>query len=375
MKVLHISGDYDAFNQNLVTKQITNEIKARVFVYTTRKKTVDFLYADNVNLYNSEIKLLRTPLFFRTRINRVAENFAAMYKNNHNFDVMHAHMLFSDGEIALRGLKEFGIPYVVAFRNTDMNSWYLWHIKKNRVSGYEILQSSSKIIFLGPAYKEKLLKKLPTHIAREIHSKCIQVPNGIDEYWHGNASKKPKVKPGNNIKLLSVGRIERNKNQTIVLETMKILHKAGYSVKYSNVGAYKDTKMVRELRSNVNVTLIPFVTKELLINHYRNSDIFILPSINESFGLVYAEAISQGVPIIYSRGQGFDGQFPEGEVGFAVDPQNPGEISRAVIKILNNYSNISQNCIRRSSQFTWDIISRKYIGIYSEIVSNKKQES
>jgi len=44
-----------------------------------------------------------------------------------------------------------------------------------------------------------------------------------------------------------------------------------------------------------------------------------MPSITETFGLVYAEALSQGLPVLYTRGQGFDRQFEEGEVGYAVD--------------------------------------------------------
>lgn len=40
-----------------------------------------------------------------------------------------------------------------------------------------------------------------------------------------------------------------------------------------------------------------------------------MPSHKETFGLVYAEAMSQGLPIIYTKNQGFDGQFPDGYVG------------------------------------------------------------
>ena len=37
---------------------------------------------------------------------------------------------------------------------------------------------------------------------------------------------------------------------------------------------------------------------------YRENDIYVMPSIIETFGLVYAEAMSQGLPVIYTRGQG-----------------------------------------------------------------------
>ena len=43
-----------------------------------------------------------------------------------------------------------------------------------------------------------------------------------------------------------------------------------------------------------------------------------MPSRYETFGLVYGEAMSQGLPIIYSKGQGVDGYFKEGTVGYGV---------------------------------------------------------
>ena len=68
--------------------------------------------------------------------------------------------------------------------------------------------------------------------------------------------------------------------------------------------------------------------KEELIKLYRDSHIFTMPSITESFGLVYAEAMTQALPVVYTKGQGFDGQFPDGEVGYSVEALN--EIVRTV---------------------------------------------
>jgi glycosyltransferase involved in cell wall biosynthesis len=68
-----------------------------------------------------------------------------------------------------------------------------------------------------------------------------------------------------------------------------------------------------------------------LIDIYRANDIFVMPSFTESFGLVYAEAISQGLPVVYSIGQGFDRQFPEGEVGYHADPNSAQSVADAIL--------------------------------------------
>ena len=100
---------------------------------------------------------------------------------------------------------------------------------------------------------------------------------------------------------------------------------------------------------------------------YRNNDIFILPSITETFGLVYAETISQGLPVIYTRNQGFDGQFKEGEIGYSVQYNSANEIIDKVKEITNDYINISNNCLVQVDRFCWDKITMKYLEIYSSL--------
>lgn len=51
--------------------------------------------------------------------------------------------------------------------------------------------------------------------------------------------------------------------------------------------------------------------KKQLREAFSISDIFVMPSKPETFGLVYVEALSQGLPILYAKGEGFDGYFDE----------------------------------------------------------------
>lgn len=84
----------------------------------------------------------------------------------------------------------------------------------------------------------------------------------------------------------------------------------------------------------------------------------------------HAEAMSQGLPVIYSKGQGFDGQFTEGLVGYHVDAHEPMELCENIIKILDRYSNFPKNCIQASKKFRWDDLSNEYVKIYQEIMES-----
>ncbi|MFW6015829.1 MAG: glycosyltransferase, partial [bacterium] len=116
--------------------------------------------------------------------------------------------------------------------------------------------------------------------------------------------------------------------------------------------------------------LYPYMSKKDLMNMYRSADIFIMPSYNETFGLVYLEAMSQGLPIIYTINDGVDGYFRKGEVGYSVNPDNIDDIAKKVELIINNYDDISNKAVELSKRFSWDIISDKYIEIYSKLTSS-----
>lgn len=369
MKILHICGDYCIIHQNLVKKQIDFGINTRVFHYTTRRKKVRKKSEDHVDFYNSSIKILRSPLFFRVRIKFVAKHFYEFYKDDFNFDLTHAHMWFSDGEIAYKAYESWGIQYILTVRNTDMNSWYYWNLPWNKKRGYEILKNATRVIFLSASYKTELMNKLPLDLRVELGKKALIIPNGIDDFWQSNAPKTSKQKPKNTIRILTVGSVETNKNQLTVLKAINLLTNKGYKVQYTIVGSVLEKRIERELVKSRCVKLLPFCSKEKLKEIYESSDIFVMPSIFESFGLVYAEAMSQGLPVIYSKGQGFDGQFPEGEVGVSVNCMNSEEICYAIIKVLNDYESMSSKCIELSKVFSWGSLAEKYISIYSDIIA------
>ena len=96
-----------------------------------------------------------------------------------------------------------------------------------------------------------------------------------------------------------------------------------------------------------------------------------MPSLTETFGLVYIEALSQGLPIIYTKGQGIDGFYKEGYVGFHVDPYNVNDIVKKIIMIDSDYDTLSDNIKKLPlDAFEWNNIAKRYTDYYASVSHN-----
>jgi glycosyltransferase involved in cell wall biosynthesis len=82
------------------------------------------------------------------------------------------------------------------------------------------------------------------------------------------------------------------------------------------------------------VALLGEMPHDLVCAHLRASRGLVLPSRSETFGMVYAEALLAGAPILYSRGTGFDGMFQG--VGPAVDPRSVHSIAAGLLDFADN---------------------------------------
>jgi glycosyltransferase involved in cell wall biosynthesis len=149
---------------------------------------------------------------------------------------------------------------------------------------------------------------------------------------------------------------------------MAVLREKGYDLSLTVVGKVADQKIYETIKEDPYTQCLPAQPKEALINLYRKHDIFVMPSFTESFGLVYAEAMSQGLPVIYSKEQGFDHQFPEGTVGYHVSPYDPQEVAEGIEKVISRYAQIAPQTSPCAKQFNWSEITHIYHRIYHKII-------
>lgn len=286
------------------------------------------------------------------------------------FDCIHATTLFSDGALAYQIKKEYGKPYVVSVRNTDVNTFlgyapHTWNI------GRKILLNASKIVFISKALKIKFCRHIAIKgILHLIEDKFIIQPNGVDDYWLNNIQREEKK--GQNI--LYIGRFDSNKNVIRLIKAVLLLQKQFPNIKLYLVGGKGDQenklKKIVEKYPRVLHYYGEVYDKDLLKKIYAASDIFAMPSIFETFGLVYIEALSQNLALLYTKGQGIDGLFSS-KVGEAVNPLSVKSIASGLSSLLTLRDTYSGNKSIDFEMFRWSFIANVYNEVYCMLLNDK----
>lgn len=370
MKIIHICSNY--IGSNLYThlfKNLNNDKINQIIYVPIRDNHFSEKYNKEYEVIYSDILNLFCRIFYFYKIQKIKKD---ILDKDICVDakLIHAHTFFSDGGVAYLLNKQFKIPYVVAVRNTDIYT-FLKYKKYLKHFGKSIITNADKIVFLSETYKQTFLSAMPYSIREDIEKKSVIIPNGIDEYWITNSKKQ--IKPlRDKIDLLFIGTIDKNKNLLFNINICKELLKRGYYCNLHIVGdGIEKQKCIQYVKKNNLHNHIFFYGKILdksrLKSIMKKCNIFLLNSKFETFGLVYAEALSQGLSLLYTRGQGFDGQFKEGTVGYSIEYNNIQECISKILELLEIEQN-SANIGLLISKFDWNIIAQKYEYIYYSLI-------
>jgi glycosyltransferase involved in cell wall biosynthesis len=91
-----------------------------------------------------------------------------------------------------------------------------------------------------------------------------------------------------------------------------------------------------------------------------------MPSYRETFGLVYIEALSQGIPVIVGKNEGIDGIFADNCT--TVNPYSQLSIEDGILKVLRDYESLDFSTID-FSKFDWIEIAKAYYRILKSVKS------
>jgi glycosyltransferase involved in cell wall biosynthesis len=144
------------------------------------------------------------------------------------------------------------------------------------------------------------------------------------------------------------------------------------------VGAGRDEKYVASLHSLAaelgiasDVIFVGGVPLEETVSFYRAADVFVYPSLNETFGLPLLEAMACGCPVVTSD----TSAMPETAGGAAIlaDPKDPASIARAIVEAAGpERDQLRELGIKRAGQFTWGATAAATLDVYREAAERRR---
>ena len=376
MVIFHITNDFSGSKvyANLVSK--IDYLGHEQVVYTALrseqligKNTLEFKVPKSRIVY-SNILTIYDRFFFRQKIRKIVSDINKKISVE-SFSVIHAHTWFSDGAVAYELFLKDNRPYLVTIRNTDLNIFwkYGFHLR-----GYalEILKAAASIVFVSPIYKKRFNKIISSYKdSTKLIEKCVVIPNGIDSFWLDNLLDNQPLRIANDYRFLYVGRFSKGKNLFKLVLSIIRLNKLGFHCSLSLVGNSQDASH-RLKALGYKYDFINFLgeitSKDDLLQIYRAHDAFVMASLHETLGLVYMEAISQGLPVLYSMNEGIDGLFDD-SIGVSVDPHKLDSIVAGLLKLIENKESYKFLPRQVLHNYNWNHIAIIYSTMYEKVIS------
>lgn len=278
-------------------------------------------------------------------------------------DVLHLQGMF--GLLGARFLDCSEIPVLGTFHN-------FWETE--RLPGFV------KLAFpLLRGYVEKLDERVadsPT--ARTLISRIAPgdyqiVPPGIKVSFFADAEPR-RVFPKNVLEVLYVGRLDERKGLPYLLRALKQVQEDSLDVALVVIGKgpLRDEAecYVREegLR---NIRFLGFVSDEDLASHYCGADIFCSPAVHgECFGIVLAEAMAAGLPVVAFDNQGYRNVLTGAGEEFLVPSGDVLALTGVLERLVRNESlrqKMSRWSTNEVAQYDWSVVGDRYLGIFRRL--------
>lgn len=226
-----------------------------------------------------------------------------------------------------------------------------------------LLESAPRII-VDTAYVEDKLKAYGLKHVPEMHV----IPQGIDEVFYGI-----KCNPKSNV-ILCVGAIAPRKGHIYTVEMFERLRAKGIDAKLRIIGSLADKAYYELLQQKIaaspyasDISLDANLPREDLLKAYADAKLFVLHSREESQGIVFAEAMATGLPVVATKIGGIPYVVADGKSGLLCPYADVDTMTDIVAKLLSDeslwqcYSDAAKEIAKN---YSWVDIANRIVQLY-----------
>ena len=283
-----------------------------------------------------------------------------------HYDIEHYFFSMPTGLLTLIPGFKPTTPYIVSLRGSDVPGYDPFNKKVEWIHAMlkpltrRIWKRARKVIALSDALAETAKDTAP-----ELDIGVI--PNGIDTDHFSPPERRASRRT---TRLITVARLLERKGIHTILEAIAKPTPLPVELKIIGTGPYEAElrELVDQLGLGSRVHFLGYVPNEELPAYYRRSDIFVLPSATESFGLVFAEAMSCGLPIAASNVGGIPETVRDGIDGLLCSPDDPPSLRENIIQLMSSADareDISNSQRQRILEhYPWEHIAARYADVY-----------
>ncbi len=331
------------------------------------------------NIYFHEVSVPKYPLFeFPPYETALASTLVNTIKNN-DLDLLHVHYAIphaSSAYFARQMLKKEGrdIPFITTLHGTDITL-----VGKDSTYGSVVtfsINESDAITAVSENLRAETLRSF------DIEKPIKVIPNFVDGKRFFKKEKdhfKKMIAAENERILVHVSNFRKVKR---VEDVIRIFAKVSQNIpsKLLMIGDGPERQNAEDLCRKLNICHnIRFLGKQEQMEEIFNvSDLFLLPSEYESFGLAALEAMACGVPVISSNTGGLPEINIHGETGFLSNVGDVDDMAEHASYILSDETKLSQfkeNALKQASRFSIDKIVPIYENLYLKVCERCKSLS
>jgi len=355
--VLHLETQYP-FYIYWATRLFEDKLNSKLGYLVSTKKPQEYEEInEGVKVFHYAIKKKKPmPRFSKSEIEKVCSRIALFCEKEGGIDIFIGH--WDSPQLEILSYLKHKFPTT---RNALILHSLNRDLKQTYFNDFELLFNDIDIVgFRSPMAMEQFKMRYFSP------KKVFTASSGISELFLENLQVKKFERKVT--KFVFVGSLIQRKHPIEIITALsRVYGDDEYTITYIGEGNEDENilRTFKRLNKNGKLEMIGRIDRSKVISYLKSADVFVMISDNETFGLVYLEAMALGCITIASKGGGVDGIIKNGENGFLCNPGDPEELSRIINTIRNlnmqELQLISSNAVYVASQYTDKIVAHNYL--------------